>query len=181
MWPDGLAVSRQAGPCRHWRWCEPVASKQHQVVDSVRTRLLTFSLEVEAEDPAAAELGPDELQLDRAALDRAFHVTVMGSGNIVTVAGRDASQLVKIESQPGWEQLRDGLVRLGLDESEVADLRVALSSDLKLNLPPGSMGPATSHWYQGILEKSERGALRLAGGVGTAAVSAVVLKFLGLQ
>jgi hypothetical protein len=23
MWPGGLAVLRQAGPCRHWRGCEP--------------------------------------------------------------------------------------------------------------------------------------------------------------
>jgi hypothetical protein len=79
-----------------------------QVVDSVRTRLLMFSLKIEAEDPDAAETGSDELQLDRASLDRAFHVTVMGSGNIVTVAGRDASQRVTIEAQPDWEELREG-------------------------------------------------------------------------
>lgn len=151
-----------------------------QLLDAVRTRLLNFALEIEAEAPDAgeADAGAPAVPAERVAA--AFEIHITGDHNVVATAGRDVHQHVVLDDDPRWLSLRSALAQeVGLSESELMELQQALEADAQRQLPPGSLGPATTKWYQRITEKIASGGVEVANKAGVAAVTQLLLKFVG--
>jgi AbiTii len=154
------------------------AGDLQQLIGAVRTRLLNFTLEIEAANPDAGEASGGEAPVPFNAVDAAFGVYVMGDNNVVNAAGRDARQEISVEG-PNWDGLRDELTRLGVPGDRVAELRVALGRDASLDLPPGTLGPEVSAWYRRFADTVARGVLSLPTDVVAGMIAAELLKFVG--
>lgn len=60
------------------------------LLDSIRTRVLNFALEIEAEDPEAGEAAAGEGPVDQSKVTQIFNTTISGGGNQVAIGGRTA-------------------------------------------------------------------------------------------
>ena len=149
-----------------------------QLVEAVRTRLLNFSLEIEAANPDAGEANAGTRPVPVDEVSSAFHVTVMGDNNVVNAAGRDATQTISFEGER-WDELREVLLGVGVPNGELDRLRAALESDTQQQLPPGSMGPATAQWYERLMDAARGGAVALTTEAAGGVIAAELLKFLG--
>jgi hypothetical protein len=149
-----------------------------QLIEAVRTRLLNFSLEIEAENPDAGEAEPGSHPIPATAVSEAFQVTVMGDNNVVNAAGRDATQTVSFDDGR-WDQLRETLMTLGVPEEEVDALHVALQADADRALPAGTMGPSVAAWYERLNAAVAKGTMSLATEVAGGMIAVELLKFLG--
>lgn len=149
-----------------------------QLLDAVRTRLLNFTLEIEAANPDAGEAPGGEEPVPLQEVRSAFAVHVMGDHNIVNAAGGDAVQEISFEDGR-WDELRETLAGLGVPDNEVGALRVALQEDASRALPAGTMGPSTAGWYERLNSAVAQGAISLASEVAGGMIAVELLKFLG--
>lgn len=149
-----------------------------QLVEAVRTRLLNFSLEIEASNPDAGEADPGTAPIPADAVSEAFQVTVMGDNNVVNAAGRDATQVISFDDGR-WDQLRETLAGFGVPDKEVDSLRVALQEDAGRALPAGAMGPSAASWYERLNAAVTQGAISLTSEVAGGMIAVELLKFLG--
>ncbi|HET8954080.1 MAG TPA: hypothetical protein VFN18_00305 [Solirubrobacterales bacterium] len=129
-----------------------------QLLDAIRTRLLSFTLEIESANPDAGEAAGGEEPVPLQEVSSAFAVHVMGDHNIINAAGGDAVQTISFEDGR-WDVLRRTLAGLGVPDQEVSALRVALEEDASRALPAGTMGPATAGWYERLNTAAAKGAI----------------------
>ena len=149
-----------------------------QLLDDIRTRLLNFTLEIEAANPDAGETVGDEGRIPVQEVSSAFAVHVMGDHNIVNAAGGDAVQTISFDDGR-WDELRKSLGGLGVPNHELDKLHVALEEDASRRLPPGTMGPSTAGWYERLNVAATKGAISLASEVAGGMIAVELLKFLG--
>lgn len=155
-------------------------SELEQLLDAVRTSLLNFVLEIESKAPDAGEADPGSPAVPAETVAAAFEIHITGDHNVVSTAGRDVQQHVRLGADPRWLTLRSALAdEVGLPEHELMELQQALETDAQRQLPPGSLGPATTKWYHGITEKIASGAIEVANKAGVSAVTQLLLKFVG--
>lgn len=119
------------------------AGEIRELIDAVRTRLLNFTLEIEAANPDAGEATGGGQPIPLQEVRSAFQVHVMGNHNIINAAGGDATQEISFEDGR-WDELRQTLEGLGVPDDEVAGLKAALQDDASTS-PPG--------WCDGALDR----------------------------
>ncbi len=148
------------------------------MLDQVRNRILSFSLEIEQENPDAGEAKPGEQPIPEATVTNIFHNTIHGSHNVIAAAGHNARITV---SHPridkAWPGLQQRLVQLGVPREEVESLEAALHLD---GDPSGELGPATQSWVGRLTARVSSGAVALADGVAVEMVVRELLKVFGL-
>jgi len=151
-----------------------------QLLDAVRTRLLNFALEIESSAPEAGEAPPGAPAVPVETVATAFEVHIHGDHNVVAAAGRDVQQSVALDDDPRWLALSRALSdEVGLPAVELIELQRALEADAQRQLPPGSMGPATTKWHARVIDKITSGAIDVANKAGTSVVTQLLLKFVG--
>ena len=111
-----------------------------QLLDAIRTRLLSFTLEIEAANPDAGEATGGEEPVPLQEVGSAFAVHVMGDHNIINAAGGDAIQTISFDDGR-WDELRRTLAGLGVPDQEVSALRVALGGRRLKDTAGGDDGP----------------------------------------
>jgi hypothetical protein len=149
-----------------------------QLIGAIRTRLLNFSLEIEAANPDAGEADPGSQPVAVENLREAFNVTVLGDNNVVNAAGGDARQEVTVGG-PAWDELKAALERLGVSDADVTALGTALADDATLTLPRGSVGPAVAGWLKRLNDAVAAGVVSLPTEVAGGMIAAEILKYLG--
>ena len=181
-WSMDIVAHYQASFIRGWGLANArrmvSGGEVRQLLDAVRTRLLNFTLEIEAANPDAGEAPGGEEPVPLQEVRSAFAVHVMGDHNIVNAAGGDAAQEISFEDGR-WDELRETLAGLGVPGDKVGALRVALQEDASRALPAGTMGPSTAGWYEGLNSAVAQGAISLANEVAGGMIAVELLKFLG--
>lgn len=142
------------------------------IVDSVRNRLLSFSLELEQVAPEAGETGSRDAAPKPSQVTQIFNSTIYGGQAVI--AGHSVDRTALSTSLPAeWPALRERLVQLGLPDAELAELADALARD-------GGVGPETQNWLGRLAGKVAVGTLKLGGGVTVEVVALEVAKALGV-
>ena len=137
------------------------------MLDQVRNRVLTFSLEIERMNPDAGEAPPSEPPLEQAAVTNIFHSTIVGDGNVISAAGAN-STVTQSKIDATWPALSSDLAKLGVPDCELQALSVALHQDGEQT---DGIGPATKTWLGNLATKAAMGSVTLAG---TDAINVVV-------
>lgn len=147
------------------------------LIDTVRTRILEFALEIEKlnEDAGDAPSGSAPLPLDK--VQYVYNTTIMGGATNVAVGGTDVTQIAGDVKQGDWGSLESALRSIGIPGNDLAELKTALEED-EVEGAEG-LGSRTRGWLEKIGIKAKSGGIALAGGVGTELIADLILKYLG--
>jgi AbiTii len=151
------------------------------LLDSVRTRALTFALELERQLPDLGDLSTmPSAPIAPEKLAPAIHQYIFG--NQANVTGR--AETVKVSSVQITVGSVDSLVTalgdLGLPAAELEELREALAADASAGNSQAP-GEHTTGWIGRIAARIGTGSLRLAGTVTTDVIVGLVMQHFGLH
>lgn len=98
-----------------------------RLLDSVKTRVLGFAIDLEREAPNAGDAPLGSSTVSQEKVTQIFHTNIYGNVGNVSNAGNNFSQQADISVRPGdWESLRAFLSSQGLPEHGIDGLREAL-------------------------------------------------------
>ena len=141
------------------------------ILDTVRTRVLNFVLEIESEAPDAGEALPGVRPVSQERVNQVFHTHIFGNvGNLASGGDRFSQSNVNAVVPGDFNSLRGHLASLGIDQADLKDLEDATKKDSES--PQSGMGEQTSKWLGKMIKKASSGVLK----IGTAAASAVLTK-----
>jgi hypothetical protein len=156
------------------------------LLDTIRTRILDFALDLEAENPSAGEEPVGNAPPIK--LDRVTHIinnTIFsGDTRAVAVGNVSATQSIHYGVIPGdIESLHAALLGLGVREDELVALDDALNQNPTHGEQEG-LGPATRAWIANAAGNLGSGAAEWAGGLAAGGIYRVleepIKAFLGL-
>jgi hypothetical protein len=149
------------------------------ILDTVRTRILNFVLEIEVEAPDAGEAAPGVHPVPQERIAQVFHTEIHGSvGNIATGSTGFTQWNVAGVAQGDFNSLRAYLSTLGVDSEDLGELESATSKDQKSQ--QSGMGEHTSKWLGKMIGKASTGALKVGTSVATTLLTRALAQYLGL-
>ncbi len=145
-------------------------------IDTIKTRVLRFSLELKDE---LGEVSDDPNELPREKVDQNVNTYIFGGTNVI--ASKDFVQVGSIDiAQGNWQALSDALSKnLGITAPAIAELKSSLDEDAK-ETPPPSLGSRTATWLKQLGKKSGEVALSVATDVAKKEAAKWILGYLGL-
>lgn len=147
-------------------------------LDTIRTRVLSFALEIERENPDAGEATPGTLPLPLERVDTLFQTVIQGGTNTIVGPGAQIVQNIHV-GQGDLKSLREHLLRQGLSEDDVRALEGALKED-----PPptaaNTLGKKTAEWLGKMVTKAASGAWDKATDVAAVVLTEALKRYLGL-
>jgi AbiTii len=149
------------------------------VLDTIRNRVLSFSLEIWKEDPEAGEApAPGQTQVASQRVDQIFHTYVMAPVAAITIGRGEINQTVNLVIPGDIASLRTALAQLGVADSDIGDLDQALAQD-EATAGTGTLGPATATWLQRFRAQTGEQTVALANGVTAGMITELLMRFLG--
>lgn len=150
-------------------WRELPVAVVAGVLDSVRSKALEFTLEVEARNPEAGEATPGgDPPVPVAQTDVIFNTVILGGQNAV---GPGATVQV---IQGNLDSLMEYLERLGVDKVDRKHLESALEED------HDRLGPRVKAWIGEVTAKTVSFGSGVAQNAAGGLIAAAVLKYLGV-
>jgi len=123
------------------------------ILDTVRTRVLNFVLEIESEAPDAGEAAPGIHPVSQERVNQVFHTQVFGNVGNVAAGGEGFSQSnVAAVAQGDFNSLRTYLTSLGIGPADLSDLESATKEDGESS--QRGIGEHTSHWLGKMINKA---------------------------
>jgi hypothetical protein len=151
------------------------------MVDTVRTRILSFAIEIEANAPNAGEAAPNTLPLPQKEVSNVFNTYIMGGVGNLAAGGRDFAQASQVTVQEGdFSSLRDLLCKLDVPAEEISTLENSIKDDAK-DAGPGKLGPKTSSWVGRMVQKAAEGTLKIGTSAAASVIGKAIAKYLGLE
>src|ERR1700733_11363695 len=179
-WPANLIVIYQASFFEgryvlNRAWQEVPGSVFVGLIDTIRTRVLRFALELR--DDLGLVSG-DPKDLPKESIDQQIITYIIGGSNVI--ASKDFTQINAIEiPKDDWAALADALdKRLGVGASAITDLRSALDHDSTHATTPG-IGRRTGQWLKDLGKKSGGMALRFGVEVAKREATNWITQYLG--
>lgn len=147
------------------------------VLDTVRTKVLTFALEIERENPDAGEASPGTLPVPSERVDAIVQTVIYGGTNTIVSPGAQVVQNVQV-NQGDISSLREHLLTQGLSHDDVGALEDALKDDPH---PAGTgFGKKTAEWLGKMVTKAASGAWDKATDVAGVVLTEALKRYLGL-
>ncbi|WP_411905982.1 hypothetical protein [Rhizobium mayense] len=180
-WPADLVTHYQTKFIRDW-----VLNRAHLeipismivgLVDTVRTRLLTFALEIEAAAPMEGDKAL--AQIPPATVDRIMNVTILGGNNVIGSVNEFKAATVVTGN---LKSLHDALRELGVDQAELETLEGALKDDGIADVDenkPKTIGQRTLEWIGKAAKATGKKGLEVGGAVMEEAIKRAVSGYLG--
>jgi len=151
------------------------------LVDTVRTRILSFAIEIEATAPNAGEAPTNTIPIPQKEVATVFNTYIMGGVGNLAAGGHDFAQAAQIAVQQGdFSSLRDLLTRLDVPNEEISALDVSIKEDAK-DVGSGKLGPKTSSWIARMMQKAGEGALKIGTSAAASVIGKAIAKYLGLE
>src|ERR1019366_2648575 len=178
-WPANLTILYQAAffegdYALNRAWQEIPASVVVGLIDTIKTRVLRFALELK-DDLGLVSDDLNELPKDK--IDQQVTTYIFGGHNVI--ASKDFTQTNNIEINKGdWTALAEALNSLGVQTSAISELKPILDHDSKDVTTPG-LGKRTSDWLKQLGKKSGVMALSIGVDVAKKAVTNWILQYLG--
>jgi hypothetical protein len=149
-------------------------------LDTIRNRVLTFSLELWREDPEAGDASAArQPAVEPERVNQIFHTYLLGEVGAVNIGGGQIDQTMNVTVVPGdIESLRTALADLGITRDVVGDLEQALADDAASEGGPGALGPATATWLERFSADAGEQAIVLANGVSAGLLTELLMRYL---
>ena len=160
-------------------WAEIGSGAIVEVLNSVRNRVLDFSLAIWKASPVAGEPGASvKDRLDTAHVTQIFHTTIYGGA--ATILGSAENSSISTVAQGNMDVLRGVLTKQGLPSGAVESLQRAIASD---PMPPhdAKFGPKVSAWLVSIADKAIASTLAAGGSLALKSVSEAVAHYYGIK
>jgi AbiTii len=152
------------------------------IVDTVRTRILNFAIEIEATAPDAGEAASNTQPIPKAHVSDVFNTIVLGSvGNLAT-GGHGFSQASAFEVRQGdVDSLKEALAALDIPMADISALERAIADDKTPATAGGKLGPRVARWLGHMVEKAAQGTLKIGVSVAGSVLTKAISKYLGLE
>ncbi len=157
-------------------WAEFGSSALLEVVNSVRNRLLDFTLALWKKQPNAGELASG-LKVDQGAVTQIFNTTIYGGGaNVVGVANQ--SNLTLNIGVGDFESVRMVLAERGVAADDLVELESALTAEPTADSK--RFGPRVAGWIASMVGKAASGGWDISVATAGALLAEVISKYYGL-
>jgi hypothetical protein len=151
------------------------------LVDTVRNRILSFALEIEAQDPTAGDGLEASRILPPAKVAQMFTTNIYGNVGNLAAGSQDVVQKAATLVQQGdFESLQKALTEIGLAASDIKQLRDALAADRGSGPPRKELGQQTGSWVGRAISKASTGALNVGTTVASNILTRAISRYLGL-
>jgi len=184
-WPIALAVHNASKLTPDMQcvsaWKEIPIGAIVRLLDSVKTRVLGFAIDLEREAPDAGELPiGSQPPLSNEKMTQIFNTNITGNVGNVANAGTGFSQSAVVQVEQGnWQSLQSRLLELGLSTTDTEELRTDLDRALATN-NQDEKSKAAGSWIGRLASKAASGAAGVGLEVAAAGVAKAIASYLGL-
>lgn len=182
-WPQELAQAYgpKVSPIQCLRmWQELPKAAVVGFIDTVKTRVLSMALEIEAENPAAGEIAGSSMQISEAKVSQIFNTNIYGGqvGN-VAAGGSGVVQKASIKVVQGdLASLRSNLASIGVALEDVSALEIALEGDKAAGSP--GLGERVSQWLSRLGKRAQEAGADAGTQVVAGLAVQAILAYLGI-
>jgi len=181
-WPADLVVTYQSSFMKGWAlnraWMDIPASVTKGLIDTVRTRVLTFALQIQDELRDESEESIESIP--PAVVERMVNVTILGGNNVFgDVQEFNAPTVVAGDIQ----SLKAALESLGVTEGEFAELEASLQQGSTYPVEDRTdqtLSKRTAEWISTTAKKLGSAGVKIGGKVVEEAVKRLVMDYLGM-
>ena len=162
-------------------WKEIPIGAVIRLMDSVKTRVLGFAIDLEREAPNAGELPiGSQPPLSKEKMTQIFNTNITGNVGNVANASSDFSQSLVAIAEPGnWSSLQGRLLQLGLAASDMEGLKPDLERALATSSPEEKSKTAST-WIGRLAGKAATGAAGVGIEVAATGLAKAIALYLGL-
>lgn len=159
-------------------WAECAPGNFVEVVNSVRNRILDFSLAVWKEAPSAGELGATSAsKIEAVKLMQIFNTTIYGgSANLIGTAN-DSPITFNIVAND-LTAIKEILLQYGVQDADVDELEKALKEEPEANNNK-TFGPKVSAWIAKMVRKAAEGTWNVGLEVAGSLLAQAIWKYYG--
>jgi hypothetical protein len=151
------------------------------ILDIIRNKVLSFVLEIEAENPDAGDALPNEQPIPRDRVGQLYQTIIHGNVGNVSTGGSHISQNATVQIlQNDFNSLRRFLLEQGLEPSDVDELKEAVSKDPQPS-NPSSFGKRVSAWMGKMVAKAASGGWKVATAVASEVLAKALSSYYGLK
>lgn len=160
-------------------WAECAEGHLVDVLNSVRNRILDFTLAIEKEAPGVGEKGQDSSGIIKTEkVSQIFYMTIYGgAANLVGIAS-DSTVTFNIGTKD-FQSLQQVLEQNGVQKTDLSELKGALDSESVKNSSEG-FGPKVSMWIAKMMQKSADGSWQIGLGAAGDLLARAITKYYGL-
>ena len=160
-------------------WAEFSTTNFVELVNTVRNRILDFSLALWKEEPLAGETkGTPAHGFGPSKVTQIFNTTVYGGSANLVGSAYDSSLSFHILTND-FTSLENVLRENGIKTEDIAGLHTAIDSDQPPDSPQ-SFGPKVSSWIATMAEKAANGTWKIGLGVAGSLLAKAIAKYYGL-
>jgi len=152
----------------------------HGILDTIRTRLLDFILELEESFPELVISETDLIKIPESAVTNHFHTYISGSKNIVNTGSNINQKIDELVIEDDLSSLKNVLSNLGISKKDIEDLENSILNDKKPNKNK-SFGSRVSSWLGKMTEKAVSGTIEIASKEGTSAIIKAISTYYGIS
>jgi len=158
-----------------------IGSNQIQgMIDTIRNRVLSFVLEIEAQAPNAGEASPEETPVPKEKVNQIYQTNILGNVGNVSTGGINVSQVSFVEvTQNDIGSLLNFLRTLKVDADDLKELKSAILKDDKPK-DQNSLGKNVSSWLGKMVSKAASGVWKVSTSVAAEVLSKAILKYYGI-
>ena len=183
-WPAGMAVKYASsyvvdGQCiEAWREISP--AEVAGMLDKIKTKVLAFALQIEAEAPNAGEIESPAASIEERRVSQIFNTTINGSVQNYAAGATSINQVAVGGSvQAGdLDSLLTALRSAGVADADLEELQEALEEDGRSGA--AGMGEAVKGWLCGLAAKAALGAASIGSDVVSGVVAQAIVAYLGI-
>lgn len=160
-------------------WAEFGIARFVDVLNTVRDRVLDFSLAIWKEYPNAGETNSNAQEFpSEDKITQIFNTTVYGGAANLVGTANDSSVAFNIKSND-FESVRRVLQDNGVAEEDIEELKNALAADQPPQ-SPGQFGPKVSDWIASMIKKASEGTWGIGIAAGGNLLAQILSKFYGI-
>jgi len=148
------------------------------ILDTVRNRVLNFSLAIEKVAPDAGEGFDKDKAISNEKVSQVFQTHVYGNVGNIAQASSDFTQTSLEIKQGDFNILREHLLNAGLEEKDILELRKAMESDNKGK--PRGIGKNVTNWIGNMIGKASTGVWQIGTTVAAQFLTSAISQYLGL-
>ena len=154
-------------------WQEIPGSCFISITDTVRTKMLTFVLELREQ---VSDGGGKVESLSPATVQTLVQLIVVGGNNIFGSVESFVANTVQVHDKASLE---GALLALGIDRRELASLEADIADD-RAEMKAPSLGRRTLGWIARNAKSAGKGAVKIGTDVATSIITETIKKYLGL-
>ncbi len=150
------------------------------LLDTVRNRILSFALEIEAEAPDAGEAEPNIKPLADERVSQVFNTYIMGNVANLATGSQNVAQSTQITVfQNDLDSLKQYLASLGIHEPDLKKLEQAIHEDAQSGVK-GDLGSKVKAWMGKMINKAGTSTWNVAVSVAAILLAEALKKYYGL-